>query len=130
MYQPGTPRGLLGGRIPLHTPFMLRPGRRLRARLSPFLGALLLLEALLVPALEIEGTRRAVLESEHNDVTCVVGHDHTICLQVGANRAHSTSGIRFHLAVLAFVSAIHGTPAALPAHAVEFDHHPRGPPAA
>ena len=109
---------------------MLRSGRCLRARLSPFLGALLLLEALLVPALEIEGTRRAVLESEHSAATCVVGHDHTICIQVGANRAYSTSGVRFHLGVLALTSAIHGTPAALPAHAVELAHQPRGPPAA
>ena len=60
----------------------------------------------------------------------MVGHDHTICMQVGANRAQSTSGIRFHLAVLALTSAIHGTPAALPAHAVQPAHHPRGPPAA
>jgi hypothetical protein len=109
---------------------MLRSGRRLRARLSPFLGALLLLEAVLVPALEIEDTSRAVLESEHSDATCVVGHDHSICIQVGANRAHHTSGIRFHLGVLAITSAIHGTPAAVPAHAVELAHHPRGPPAA
>jgi hypothetical protein len=70
------------------------------------------------------------LESEHSDVTCVVGHDHTICIQVGANRAHSTAGVRLHLPVLAVTSAIQGTPAALPGHAVVLAHHPRGPPAA
>jgi hypothetical protein len=60
----------------------------------------------------------------------VVGHDHTICIQVGANRAHTTPAISFHLPVLALARALHASPSARSAHAVELARHPRGPPAA
>jgi hypothetical protein len=110
---------------------MVRFHRPLRACAAAFAGAILLLQGLLVPSLEADGsTRRAVLESEHSDATCVVGHDHTICLQVGANRAVATPGIRLHHTVLALTSALHDSPVTVPTHAVELAHQPRGPPTA
>ena len=84
-----------------HSDSMHLPDRHMRAWVSPFLGALLLSEALFLPGLERgEGARRAVLESEHSAATCVVGHDHTICIQTGANRAATSNVVRPQLPVV------------------------------
>jgi hypothetical protein len=110
---------------------MVRSRRPHKALIASLAGALLLLQGWLVPRLEADDSgHRTVLESEHSDATCVVGHDHTICMQVGANRAHTTPAVGFHLAVLALTRALHRTPIARVQHAVEFAGHPRGPPAA
>ena len=110
---------------------MVRSRRPPKALLAFLAGAMLLLQGLLVPQLEADGSsRRAVLESEHSDASCVVGHDHTICMQVGANRAHTTPAVRFHLPVLALTRTLHASPVARVQHAVELAGQPRGPPAA
>lgn len=106
------------------------PDRHMRAWVSPLLGGLLLLEALFLPGLERgEGTRRAVLESEHSTATCVVGHDHTICIQTGANRAAKSDVVSSQLPVVS-PSTLHQGPATSRSTApVELaGNPPRGPP--
>ena len=105
--------------------------RRPPKALVAFLAGAMLLQGLLVPRLEADGSsRRTVLESEHSDATCLVGHDHTICMQVGANRAHTTPTPRFHLPVLALTLALQASPVERVQHAVELAGQPRGPPTA
>jgi hypothetical protein len=104
---------------------------RRKAFAASLAGALLLLQGLLVPRLDADdGTRRAVLESEHNNSACVVGHDHTICVQAGANRASSSGAIHLAPPVFARIDTLHLSTTAAPPAAVELTKHPRGPPAA
>ena len=80
-----------------------------RRTLWSLAGAVLLLQGLLVPMLEATGdARKVVLESEHSAASCVIGHDHSICIQAGANRAVLTSAIRHHLSVpaLSFAATV------------------------
>ena len=103
----------------------------LRASLASLAGAILLLQGLLVPTLEADGSqRRAVLESEHSDATCVVGHDHTICLQVGANRTAAPHGVHLPLPVVALIRADHRSSGDRRELELELAKHPRGPPSA
>lgn len=58
----------------------------LRKVMSTLLTGALLATSALVPLLDRnESANAPVLETEHHASTCVVGHDHTICTQVGAN---------------------------------------------
>lgn len=67
--------------------------RRARGVLAPLLGAALLSASLLVPLLDRTATiPDAALETEHHAATCLAGHDHTICTQVGANLPAPGSG--------------------------------------
>ena len=110
---------------------MIRSRRPLNSLLALLAGALVLLQGLLVPALEADGSsRRAVLESEHSDATCVVGHDHTICLQVGANRANTAHGVRLPAPVVALLQNGDHSSAGRPELKLELAKHPRGPPSA
>jgi hypothetical protein len=110
---------------------MMRSRHPLRASLASLAGAILLLQGLLVPALEADGsTRRAVLESQHSAGNCVVGHDHTICLQVGANRSATPVGAHPPIPVVALVQAGPRSSAARPELELELTKHPRGPPSA
>ena len=60
--------------------------RRTRRILGPLLGAAVLSTSLLVPLLDrTAAVPDAALETEHHAATCLAGHDHTICTQVGAN---------------------------------------------
>lgn len=60
--------------------------RRTRRILAPLLGGLLLVTSVAVPLLDRTASGpAAALETEHHAATCVRGHDHTICTQVGAN---------------------------------------------
>ena len=77
-----------------------------------------------------DSSRSAVLESEHSDAACVVGHDHSICIQVGANRAASATRIRPQSPVLTLAGSVHGRVFELPSAAPERGHQPRGPPLA
>lgn len=54
--------------------------------LSTLLAGVLLGTFVLVPLLDRnQAARTPALETEHHAATCVSGHDHTICTQVGAN---------------------------------------------
>ncbi len=60
--------------------------------LSALLTGVLLAVSVLVPMLDGESASRTpALETEHHAATCVTGHDHTICTQVGANLWAGTS---------------------------------------
>jgi hypothetical protein len=92
-------------------------------------GAFLLLQSLLVPMLETaEGARRVVLESEHSAASCVVGHDHSICIQAGANRTLTTSVVRPLLQVLAISFAAPTKVVPLHSAALDRGHSTRAPP--
>ena len=77
-----------------------------------------------------DGARRVVLESEHSAATCTVGHDHSICIQAGANRTLTTGVVRHTLQVL-FVSFPPVT-GVVPVHSVALErgHSTRAPPRA
>jgi len=65
---------------------MTMPIPGLRKPVSALLTGALLATSLLVPLLDRAGAASTpALETEHHASTCVVGHDHTICTQVGAN---------------------------------------------
>ena len=67
---------------------MLARFRTQRRVVAPYLATVLVATGALVPILDAGSqTRRVVIESEHDAATCVVGHDHTICTQVGSNLA-------------------------------------------
>jgi hypothetical protein len=94
------------------------------------LGALMLLQGLLVPALEAtDAVRGAVLESEHSVATCVSGHDHSICVQTGANRTLGAGAIRHHLPVLAISFAAPPGTAMIHSAGRALGHSTRAPPA-
>src|SRR4051812_25861299 len=99
-----------------------------RRALSPLVGALLLLQAAVVPALEAtDAGPRVVLESRH-DASCRVGHDHSICTQAGANRSIVSGSAT---AVLAAATVEIAAPLGVgqpPARAVERGSRPRAPP--
>lgn len=64
----------------------MSPGSRgIRNALAPLLGGLLLASSVLVPLLDGGERATPALETEHHPATCVTGHDHTVCTQVGAN---------------------------------------------
>lgn len=63
--------------------------------LAPVLATLLMVLSVAVPVLDAgEKGRGPVVESEHNPSTCVRGHDHTICTQLGASRGLASEGPR------------------------------------
>lgn len=67
---------------------MIRKPRLVRRVLAPWLAALMTSLSVLVPLLDAgERPDGPVVEAEHHAPDCVRGHDHTICLQLGANRA-------------------------------------------
>lgn len=104
--------------------------RSVRRVLSPLAGALLLLQAVVVPALEAtDAGPRAVLESQH-DASCLVGHDHSICTQTGANRALSARTVAHPFAVLSVAMATLLQPSHPPLRALERGGRPRAPPTA
>ena len=108
---------------------MFRRIRLARALLAPILGAVLLLQGLLVPMLDANEGRRPVLESKHA-ASCLPGHDHSICIQVGANQALSSDEVRLHHTDPALSDRLTVAPAAFHAAAPELVHSPRGPPIA
>jgi hypothetical protein len=63
-------------------------------------GALLVLQGMVVPALETtDAGPRVVLESKH-DASCLVGHDHSICIQTAANRSLTAAAVPQSLPVV------------------------------
>lgn len=68
--------------------------RTLRRALSPLLAVLLLGSGVVAPALERGGAQGPALEADHHASTCVRGHDHTICTQLGANRLAPTDAVK------------------------------------
>ncbi|NIP60981.1 MAG: hypothetical protein GWM92_21165 [Gemmatimonadetes bacterium] len=67
--------------------------RRTRRILAPILGGLLLTTSVAVPLLDRTAAGpAAALETEHHAATCLRGHDHTICTQVGANLPATDGG--------------------------------------
>ena len=77
-----------------------------------------------------DGARRVVLESEHSAATCAAGHDHSICIQAGANRTLTTDVVR-HLPELLSV-AFPPPVGVIPVHSVALErgHSTRAPPSA
>jgi hypothetical protein len=75
-----------------------------------------------------DGGRRAVLESEHTAGTCAIGHDHSICIQAGANRTLAPSGLRIRLPLLAIAFAAPAGAAQVYSAALERGHSTRAPP--
>ena len=97
--------------------------------MSSLVGALLLLQSLLVPMLETtDGSQRVVLESEHSAATCAVGHDHSICIQAGANRTLATGVVRYHLNVVPISFAAPKEVVPLHSAALDRGHSTRAPP--
>ena len=108
-----------------------RSGRRLRAFLGPIMGAILLLQGLLVPMLDAgESVRQPAFESRHDTADCPVGHDHTLCVQVGANQAVSSAEVRLHESHVASVEDDLGVLRPLYSATPVLVHGPRGPPIA
>jgi hypothetical protein len=67
---------------------MFRSHRTLRRRLALPVAAVVLALGPVLPFLDRqEGQERAVLEQEHSPATCVVGHDHGICVLAGSLRS-------------------------------------------
>ena len=121
----------LGLAIPGTIDLMHPPIRRLRALLGPLLGAILLLQGLLVPMLDAgEFGRLPVLESRHDAADCPVGHDHTICVQVGANQAVSSSEVRLHAPHVTVADRDMGILPKFHSATTVLVHGPRGPPIA
>lgn len=109
----------------------MQRNRTPRAVLSLLLGVLVLGQAVLTPLLErSEGGRRSVLESRHVAGSCVVGHDHTLCTQVGANRALSTDVVRLRLPVVALSVSTRIEAPRLASASRDPGHRPRAPPIA
>jgi hypothetical protein len=110
---------------------MRRFDRRVRALLGPLVGAILLLQGLLVPMLDTgESNRRPAFHKEHDSAACLGGHDHTICIQVGANQAVASTQVRFvETRVSSTPRDAHVVPAIRSATPVRI-HGPRGPPIA
>lgn len=70
----------------------LRDGGR---GLALLVSALLVALSVVVPVLDRDRPGRILtLESEHDPATCVTGHDHTVCTQVGASQALPDDGPR------------------------------------
>lgn len=64
----------------------------LRRLLAPLLATLLVASSVAVPVMDADGPGNGpVVESEHDAGSCVVGHDHTVCSQAGANRPLPTA---------------------------------------
>lgn len=60
----------------------------IRKAFTAWLSALVLLMSVVVPLIERgEWALDTAVESQHNAATCVPGHDHRLCTQVGANVA-------------------------------------------
>lgn len=94
-------------------------------------GAVLLLQGLLVPMIEsTDGGDKVVLESEHSAATCATGHDHSICVQAGSNRAVAAAAVRHHLPSLAVTFAAPSAPTHLPSVGTKRGNSPRAPPTA
>lgn len=92
-------------------------------------SAILFAQVLLVPALDgADGGRKRVLESGHSAAACAVGHDHSICVQIDANRALSGGSAALRFPVLLLASPASPQPAdVLPAAAARGDRT-RAPP--
>jgi hypothetical protein len=72
----------------------------LRRMLASVLGVLVLVQAAVVPALETtDAGPRVQLESKH-DASCLVGHDHSICVQTAANRSLTAAAVPQSLPVV------------------------------
>ena len=97
--------------------------------LAPVLATLLMVLSVAVPVLDAgEKGPGAVVESEHNPSTCVRGHDHTICTQLGASHGYTSEAPRhgggFTRPAIPRPLAIDD---AAPSPAFR-DHHSRAPP--
>lgn len=105
--------------------------RGLRRTLSPFLASVMLVLSVAVPVLDTDrATVAPVLESDHARGECVVGHDHTLCAQVGASRALPATESRLPLPTLRITDS-EGTPRdALHQLLAGTGHSPRAPPLA
>jgi hypothetical protein len=67
----------------------------IRRVLAPTLAALCFASTVVAPLLDADDQGHgSVLESKHDASTCLRGHDHTICTQVGANAGATTSFVR------------------------------------
>jgi hypothetical protein len=111
--------------------FLHAPGRRRLALMGPLLGALMLFQGLVVPALDgRDWSSGAALELDHTHPGCGHGHDHSVCTQIAGNRALSSVQVAVRLAVALVTRSTHTeTPrlrSAVPVHG----RHPRGPPSA
>lgn len=103
--------------------------RRLRATVGTLASALLLAQLLLVPMLEgTGGGRKLVLESEHSAAACAMGHDHSICVQVGANRVLAGTSTALRLPVLRLASPASPHRVDFPPAAVARSDRTRAPP--
>ena len=104
---------------------------RARALLAASAGALLLLEGLFVPMLDgMDGGHRPVLEREHAAATCLTGHDHKTCIQVGANQAISSGAVRVRMPAAAVADRSLSPAPRIPSATSNWTHGPRAPPAA
>lgn len=72
---------------------MIRETRLVRRVLAPWLATLMTSLSVLVPLLDaVERPDGTVIEAEHHARDCFRGHDHTICLQLGADRGLAEGG--------------------------------------
>ncbi|MEE2669366.1 MAG: hypothetical protein VYD78_05125 [Gemmatimonadota bacterium] len=73
---------------------MRKKGMRRRQAISVGLSVAMLVTWISVPFLErADLIHETVVESEHNPSTCPPAHDHTVCIQVGANLAAASGGL-------------------------------------
>lgn len=72
---------------------MIRKTRIAHRILAPCLAALMTSLSVFVPLLDAsERPDGPFIEAEHHAPDCLPGHDHTICLQLGADRALPEGG--------------------------------------
>jgi hypothetical protein len=106
-------------------------GTRARGTLWSLVGAVLLLQGLLVPMLEsTDDGAKVVLESDHSAATCAVGHDHSICVQSGSNRAVAAPPVQHHVPAFTVAFAALALPRLVHSVVSERGHSPRAPPVA
>ncbi len=106
----------------------MSPTRRaLRRTVSPVLAAVMLVMSVAVPMLDRDRSATPVLES-HHVASCVPGHDHTICVQTSASRAHPTHEARPPLAEILLAERLGDVADGLHGLATSTGYSPRAPP--
>ena len=108
---------------------MFSTSRALRRTVAPVLATVMLVLSVAVPMLDRDPSATPVLES-HHVASCVMGHDHTICVQASASRAHPTHEVRPPLAEILLAERLGDVANGLHGLATSTGYSPRAPPRA
>ena len=103
--------------------------KSIRRATAATLSVAMLALSVAIPVLErAELVHQPVVESEHNPATCLRGHDHTVCTQVGASFSAPSAPPQHQPAPTLVRAGVTGHASAAAPSWYADGHHSRAPP--